>query len=164
MLEVFGNVARADNECRLEIYGDGSQRNKLLAKIKELGLENRAFLKGMVSDPVAALKGATCLALTSVYEGFGMVLIEAMACGVPVVSFDCPCGPSDIIDDGLDGFLIKPGEKGEMADKILFLISDDTLRDSMGKAAVVKSQRYYLDNVVSQWDGLFKDLLANNRR
>jgi glycosyltransferase involved in cell wall biosynthesis len=88
-----------------------------------------------------------------------MVLIEAMVCGVPCVSYDCPCGPSDIIKNNEDGFLVKNGDYNEFASKINRLIEDNTLRKEMGKKAKQNVLRYLPETIVKQWDNLFNDLL-----
>jgi len=97
--------------------------------------------------------------MTSRFEGFGMVLIEAMACGVPCISFDCNYGPSDIIIDGEDGFLVETENIEKFADKITYLIENESKRKRMGKAAKHNVKRFSPDVVVKQWDELFKSLL-----
>ena len=96
--------------------------------------------------------------MTSRYEPFGLVLPEAMSCGLPVVAFDCPYGPADIVTDGVDGFLIKNRNIEEYADKVCILIEHEDLRRRFGKAGVLSSQRYRADNVMPQWVSLFNQL------
>ena len=88
-----------------------------------------------------------------------MVLIEAMACGVPCVSFDCPCGPSSIIQDDVDGFLVANGNTDVFADRLLELIQNHDKRQLMGKMAKENVQRFLPENIMPQWDQLFKNLL-----
>lgn len=97
-------------------------------------------------------------ALPSRFEGFGMVLTEAMACGVPCLAFDCPCGPSDIITDGEDGFLVKNGDIEEFSRKLSLLIENDDLRNTMGKNARQNVTRYDVKTIALQWDTLFREL------
>jgi glycosyltransferase involved in cell wall biosynthesis len=101
------------------------------------------------------------LLLTSLYEPFGLVLPEAMSCGLPVVAFDCPYGPADIITDGVDGFLIKDRDIEAFADRVCQLIESEELRCQMGKQGVVSSQRYRADRIMPMWNRLFQELAAH---
>jgi glycosyltransferase involved in cell wall biosynthesis len=102
--------------------------------------------------------GSSILLLTSLFEPFGLVLPEAMSCGLPVVSFDCPYGPADIITDGVDGFLIKNRDVQAFADRVCQLIEDKELRVRMGQAAIKSSQRYRADVIMPKWKELFESL------
>ena len=95
------------------------------------------------------------LLLTSLYEPFGLVLPEAMSCGLPVVAFDCPYGPSDIITDGVDGFLIRHRSIEDFADKVCLLIENPELRVKMGKAGIVSSMRYDASKIMPLWKSFF---------
>ena len=97
--------------------------------------------------------------LTSVYEPFGLVMPEAMSCGLPVVSFDCPSGPADIITDGKDGFLIPDRNVRQFAERVCQLIDDEELRRRMGRAAVASAQRFSADRIMPQWKELFEHLV-----
>lgn len=98
--------------------------------------------------------------LSSRYEGFGMVLVEAQAAGVPMVSFDCKCGPSEIITDGEDGFLVRTGDIDALAEKVQVLMRDGQLRQRMGAAAFRNSARFDEAGIMSSWTELFKELCA----
>ena len=96
--------------------------------------------------------------LTSLYEPFGLVMPEAMSCGLPVIAFDCPTGPADIITDGVDGFLIKNRDIQSYADKLCLLIESKELRLKMGKAAIASSQRFSANAIMAQWKELFNQM------
>ena len=96
--------------------------------------------------------------LSSRYEGFGMVLIEAMSFGIPCISFDCNYGPSDIIKNNEDSFLIKNGDEKDFAKKLQLLMKDESLRKEMGEKARKNVERFLPENVVKNWDELFRSL------
>ena len=98
--------------------------------------------------------------LTSRYEPFGLVLPEAMSCGLPVVAFDCPYGPADIITDGKDGFLIKDRNISEFAEKVCMLMDNSELRKTMGLVGIQSSQRYDASLIMPKWKDLFEQLTS----
>ena len=93
-----------------------------------------------------------------------MVLIEAISCGLPVVSYACPCGPKDIITDGVDGFIVPVGDERMLADRICKLIENDSLRRKMGAAAQEKSRQYSLDRIIPMWMDLFEELVRQKKQ
>ena len=100
--------------------------------------------------------------LSSRYEGFGMVITEAMSCGVPPVSFTCPCGPRDIIDDGKNGLLVENGNIEMLAEKICYLIENDEIRRKMGQQARIDVERFKIEQIAEQWKQLFESLTLKN--
>ena len=102
--------------------------------------------------------------MSSRFEGFGMVLLEAMACGIPCIAFNCPYGPSDIINDNTDGFLVKHFDCDAMAEKICFLIENPNLRKKMGEQARNNVLRYNKDEVMKKWTSLFDKLYKPNTK
>ena len=145
----------------LDIYGQGDQTDysQLMA---ELGIDsNRCHLNGPVEDVVKAYQESSIFVLSSRFEGFGMVLIEAMACGLPVVSFDCPAGPDEIITDGVDGLLVPSGDVHALAEKLMVLMSDENLRRRLGQQARQTAQRYDMTALANQWTALFEKVIKN---
>ena len=98
--------------------------------------------------------------LPSRYEGFGLVLIEAMACGLPVVSFDCENGPRNIIRDGQNGFLVQAFDVDAFAERLLTLIRDDELRKKMGAEARQSSRQYQIEDIAMRWKSLFEEVMG----
>lgn len=164
LIKVWKKVVDKYPNWILDIYGEGELKEELQKKIDIYGLKNNLFLKGKEKNIYKKYLEASIYVMSSRYEGFGMVLIEAQACGLPVVSFDCPCGPKDIISDGKDGFLCKFGDIDEMAEKIIYLIEREEERKKMGKNARENSLRFSEEKIMRQWKELFEALLKKNRR
>ena len=158
LLDAWAEVRRHVDDWELHIVGDGELRESLSAQIKELSLQDSVVLGPATKNIKEIYQESSILVMTSRYEGFGMVLLEAAASGLPAVSFNCPYGPSDIIKDGETGFLVKFGDTSELARKILLLMHDETLRKEMGKKAFVDSSRFSTEAVMKQWTDLFEEL------
>lgn len=143
----------------LNIYGKIDDDKKHIKLAEHLGISKNVFVHQPVKNIETKYKEASIYVMSSRSEGFGMVLIEAMAYGVPCVSFDCPSGPKDIIEDKKDGFLIKNGDISTFSSKICSLINNYDLRKKMGVNARLKSEKYLTKNIIPIWDNLFKGLL-----
>ncbi len=126
---------------------------------RDLQIESSCLLEHTVENIIDKYLESSIFVLSSRFEGFGMVITEAMACGVPPVSFDCPCGPKDIIKDGEDGLLVKNGDIEQLADKICFLIANEEIRKEMGKKARINVERFKIEHIAQQWKELFDSLL-----
>lgn len=152
-------VAAQHSDWHLEIYGTIAPEFKLQEQAISLGIVNTVHFYPPEKDIVSKYLDASVYVMSSRFEGFGMVLIEAMACGVPCVSFDCNYGPSDIIATGEDGYVVPNGDCVALADCIITLLDDVTLRTTMGKRAKENVQRFLPATVVKEWDVLFKSLI-----
>ena len=147
----------------LEIWGDGTERNHLEQMTVELQLQGSARIMGVTDYVFSKMAQASVFVLSSLYEGLPLVVLEAMSCGLPVVSYACPCGPKDIITEGKDGYLVPTGDEERLAEKICFLIEHEDIRREMGKAAVEKSKQYALEPIIRQWMTLFHELTAKKQ-
>ncbi|UJF28776.1 glycosyltransferase family 4 protein [Kaistella sp. 97-N-M2] len=156
LLQIWSKAEKNFPAWELHIYGKGTH-DHLHSTAKDLNLKNIHF-HAPVLDIEKEYLNSSLLVLPSRSEGFGMVLIEAMGCGLPVVSFDCPSGPADIITDGEDGFLIENGNMEMFAKQVSVLMNDDQLRKGMGAKAKKNVQRFSAGKIVQQWDALFRSL------
>ncbi|NHN26147.1 glycosyltransferase family 4 protein [Flavobacterium jejuense] len=143
----------------LDIYGKIDAQKTFVNLSKQLNISDSVCFYPPRPTIERAYLDASMLLLTSRTEGFGMVLIEAMACGLPCISFDCPSGPRDIINSNEDGFLVAPQNETELIEKIFFLIENEATRKKMGEKAKENVKRYLPENIMKQWDQLFKSVL-----
>lgn len=159
LIEAWSLVCRKIDDWQLGIIGDGDLRQDLLCQIAKKGLNGKVVLKKMSSDEMKdAYLNASIFALSSRYEGLPMVLLEAQAAGLPCVSFACKCGPKDVIDDGVNGFLVDDEDVRGLADRLLYLIEHDDLRKRMGESAYQNSERYAEEAIMRRWQNLFQEL------
>ena len=163
LIRAFSIVAKRHPDWSLEIYGDGNERRTLQNLIGQLHLENRVSLCGSTRNVQDKMCASSIFVLSSMYEGLPLVMLEAMSCGLPVVSYDCPCGPKDIITDAVDGFLVPTGDERMLAEKICRLIEKPQVRSEMGAAAFAKSENYCMDKIIPMWRELFERLVAEKR-
>ncbi|MFJ7495241.1 glycosyltransferase [Streptomyces sp. NPDC097727] len=168
LVRAFAEVVAVRPDWRLRIYGGGdatgNERRTLLALIGELGLHNHVFLMGSVNPLEAEWPKGAIAAVTSDRESFGMTIVEAMRCGLPVVATDCPHGPREIIEDGIDGRLVPVGDAAAVADALLGLIGDDEVRHRAGRAALAASRRFDPSRIAERHERLFTELASRAPR
>lgn len=157
LIPAWAIVSKRYPDWILRIYGDG-MRQQLQQQIDSLGISSTCILEHSTPNIMDKYCESSIFVLSSRFEGFGMVIIEAMACGVPPVSFTCPCGPRDIISDGKDGLLVENGDIEGMAEKICYLIENDDIRKKMGKQARLDVDRFKIEHIAQQWKKLFEEL------
>lgn len=157
LLEAWSLISRKDG-WTLRLVGDGEDREALEAQIRALGLEDSVRLGRAESDMDTVYSGASILALSSRYEGLPMALLECQAFGVPAVSFDCKCGPREIIVPGETGFLTEEGNVEGLAEYLEILMNDDALRLRMGRNAFRHAAAWRPENIMPEWISLFKEI------
>ncbi len=145
-------------DWHLDIFGQGEWRGMLCRMIKDLNLERTATIHRPTSNIGDEYVRSSLMVMSSHYEGFPMVMIEAMACGVPVVSFDFKCGPRDIIDDGVNGRLVENDNVEALANAMTDLMTDEYFRKSMAQQARKVVATYSEEAIMKQWTDLFKKL------
>jgi len=158
LVRSFAAVADQHPQWRLAIHGEGGTLGELEELVERLGLQDRVLLPGHTEDLRTELANASVFALSSHYEGFGMALVEAMSLGVPAVSFDCPRGPGEIVDDGRNGLLVEDGDLVAFSAALSRLMGDADLRRRLGGTALADAAAYDPDGVVAQWEDLFEAL------
>lgn len=159
LIDSWRGVADRHPEWRLDIYGEGSERGALQEQIRRLGLDGVVTLRGFSTTLMNELADASIFALASRSEGYGMVLVEAMACGVPVVSTDAPHGPRQIIDQGVDGLLVPNTDVRALTQALNTMIElDPSARAAMGAAAVASAESRSYDRVAVNWMDLIAEL------
>lgn len=163
LIDIWAIVNKKYPNWRLSIYGEGGKKKRLQNQINQLDLDKCIELNEPTKDVEKELINSSVYVMSSNYEGFGLVLVEAMSCGLPAISFDCKCGPKDIITEGEDGFLIKMNDNNAFAEKLCLLIENEELRYSMGQRAAENMNRFHIDKVMPQWISLFENLSSTNK-
>ena len=158
LLQAWAKIEKQCPDWQLAIYGDGN-RTPYEQQMKDLGIDDtRCHLNGPTTDIQQEYINSSIFAFSSRFEGFGMVLVEAMACGLPVISFDCPCGPKDIIQDHVDGLLVANGNIDKLTEAIIWMTQHPEQHRAMATKAIENVQRYKIEQIAEQWKNLFDSL------
>ncbi|PFK38387.1 UDP-glucose--polyglycerol phosphate glucosyltransferase [Bacillus cereus] len=157
LIESFRKVVAKHPDWKVKIFGFGREKNNLQDLIHRYGLYNNVILMGPTKNIDVELSKSSIYALSSRFEGFGMVIVEAMQCGVPVVSFDCPKGPAEIIKNNQDGLLIEDGNVDAFADGLIELIEDREKRKRFAKLGLKNVKRYEIRNIGRLWEDLIRE-------
>jgi len=158
LIKTWEGVYKKHKDWTLHMYGEGEQKAILLDLIEKADLTDAVVVHEPTRQIMEKYQESSIFLLTSRFEGLPMVLIEAQACGLPIVSFNCPWGPADIIKNGEDGFLVEYLNTDEAAHRVCQLIENDELRKRMGRQARINVQRYRRDKVMKRWTDLFESL------
>ncbi len=164
LLPAWAEVARKHPDWELRIFGGGKLRRRLERRIEELGIGDTARLMGYTDELPQEMAKAAFYVMSSRFEGFPMVLLEAMRCGLPIVSFDCPNGPRDLISHGQDGFLVPDGDVDALAAAMIEMIELGDARRSFGNAALEKSKQYEMPAISRRWEELLEEIVEERRR
>lgn len=156
LIKTFAIVKKSIN-CRLFIIGDGEDKEKLIQMAKEIGLEKDIEFAGFQKNPFKYMDRASLFVLSSLYEGFGNVIVEAMALGLPVISTDCPSGPSEIIENRKNGLLVPVRDEHALAQSILSILTNQDLKDSLGKEAKLRAQFFATEKIIKDYVRIFSE-------
>lgn len=159
LIAAWGKICGCAEGWSLHIIGSGELQETLQNQINTLNIADTVVLEHPTTHIQTFYQEASILALSSHYEGLPMVLLEAQAAGLPIVSFACKCGPRDVVTEGQDGFLVEEGDIDGLATSLLRLMQDKNLRKRMGEAAFEHSKRYEEAAIMKQWTDLFADIV-----
>ena len=160
LLKAWSLIEQQYPDWQLAIYGDGD-RTPYEQQLKELNVDAaRCHLNGKTKDIEAEYQNSSLFVFSSRFEGFGMVLVEAMACGLPVVSFAGPCGPKDIVSDGHDGLLVENGNVAALAEALSKMMADESQRQLFSEQALKNVQRFRMEQIAERWKNLFEGIVG----
>lgn len=164
LISAWKKVSQEFPDWRLEIWGEGELRKTLQQEINILGLSDNVFLKGRTSYIHEKYKNASVFVLSSISEGLGMVLLEAMSAGLPVVSFDCEAGPREIVEHNINGYLVPPRDTEELAESIKKVLrSSVDERLAMGRESLRIVKKFSPEIIITQWKKLFQQLMLGGK-
>lgn len=158
LIKAWVLVHQKHPDWQLNIWGDGELKDQLQAEIREQGIEQSLHLCGRTNDVSKEYLRSSAYVMSSAFEGFPMVLLEAASFGLPLISYTCYCGPKDIIDNEVNGFLVNQNDEQGLADAICKIIEDEPLRQEMGKQAKITSQQFSQENILPLWPKFFESL------
>ena len=158
LVELWAVVSKHYPDWRLDIFGSGSLEKALQQQIRLLGLEGQVAIHPFTEHIREEYLRSSVFVLTSRFEGFSLVLLEASQSGLPSVAFDCPFGPSDLIEDGQSGFLVPDGDTNAFIERLETLLGDESMRQCFSQRAIRYVQKFQLKAVMQQWKTLFETL------
>jgi len=161
LLQAWQIVYKKHPDWNLSIYGVG-EREEYIKLAHNLKIDKSCNINAAIPNIYDRFIENSIFALSSRFEGFGMVIIEAMACGVPSVSFACPCGPRNIITNGINGLLVENGNIKKLAEGICTLIEDENLRNELSEQCKKEAIKYNIENISKKWINLFDEITKNS--
>ena len=160
LIDIWKIVSKHYPDWKLDIFGEGRLETELRNLIRESDLNNIS-IHPFTNDISQEYATSSICVLTSRFEGFSLVLLEALRHGVPCITFDCPFGPKDLVDDGKCGYVIENSNLDLFAEKLCFLMEHPEIRKQFANAAINKAQSYQVDTIMNQWKQLFESLASH---
>lgn len=158
LVRAFATVRERRPTARLLIMGDGDQADEIVALAQDLGVAEQVQLLGFQQNPFAYIARSTCFVMSSSWEGFGMAIVEAMASGTAVLSTDCPYGPSEILEGGKYGLLVRPGSIDDLAEGISRLLNDQDLRRDLAEHGKARAMDFDVGTVLPMYSDLLRQV------
>ena len=159
LVDIWNVVCKNIEGWELNIYGDGPDYAALDSKIKQYSLHKTIHMYPATTNIQSVYLNSSIFCFPSRYEGFSMALMEAMSYGLPAIAFKCPCGPSEIIENGINGILVENKNINDFAYELQKLMKDEKLREEYGiRAAMETKYKFNIDHIMKQWVSLFNDL------
>jgi glycosyltransferase involved in cell wall biosynthesis len=155
LIDAFAIICNDYPDWHIDIFGEGSDEELLNSQITKLHLKERIHIHPPTNDIYTEMKKSQFLAMTSESEGFPLVLIEAMACGIPCLAFDCPYGPGEIIEHNKTGLLVTNGDTSDFANKMRYLIESPSIINDMGRNARLSASKFKKETVMKEWEKLY---------
>ncbi len=162
LIKAWEIVHNAIPSLKLDIYGDGYLKNELLLQIRAANLEDTVTLKGTSTHIQEELERSSLYVMSSRNEGFPMILIEAAAAGLPIISYDCPTGPREIIEHNVSGLLVPPNDIDQLANCIITLANDINLQQRLSENIAKRYADFDFEKIMRQWDAIFMDNRTNH--
>lgn len=164
LLASFRQIADNHPDWQLLIFGEGELRGELEKMRDDFGLNNQVIFPGLTSDPIAMFKSSKLFVLSSRWEGLGVVILEALACGLPVVSMDCPSGPREVIRNEIDGLLVPNEDITSFALAMDRLMSNDEDRQKLASRTLEAVERFSIDKIVKEWEFIIRESIARKSK
>lgn len=161
LIEAFSRIVGLAPQATLTIHGEGPERESLEKMVHTLGIADRVRLPGVTTTPGGWLGTGDIFVLSSRFEGFPNVLVEALAAGYAAIAFDCPWGPSEILSHGRNGILVPPEDVGALADALAHLLTDSERRLALSTAAPLTVKDFSLQNILERWDAAFSNAVGH---
>lgn len=161
LIRVFSQIHKKYPNWILDIYGEGTLKEQLQNLIDSEQLSGFANLRGVTNQVLEEMNRSSFFVSSSRFEGFSMVLVEAMSQGIPCVSFNCPNGPADIIDNGVNGILVSNQDENALREAMVRLMDNRDLRIKMGKSAYFSIEKFEINKIVAQWKHLYYLCVSN---
>ena len=159
LLKAFMKVKKMLPNSKLIIIGEGELRNQLEHFIMNNSLSTDVLLMGLISNPYCFLAKSDIFVFSSLYEGFPNVIVDALACGLPIISTDCMVGPQEILDNGKYGILVKVMDSDDLAEKMIFLAENPSIMKDFADMAINRSKFFNLQKTIKKWDNIIESHL-----
>ena len=154
LIKAYGELLKNDVEHYLVIIGDGPERSSMIELVGQLGLDKKIIFTGFMENPFNLIKNADIFVMSSRFEGFGLVICEAMTLGVPVVATDCTSGPREVLDNGEYGVLVPVEDIGKLADSIISLLQNPEKRLLLSQKGIIRAEKFNVSKAVNKFENM----------